>query len=104
MFDNPEIFYSYIPLDFLFDHNWNFDYNKITKLKDHKLVIADFSSEHYGIHGLDHVYRFLEQQEINFLLLTHDPTEHQKYPRMFFYNHWYQYLMKIVNGLGPVST
>ena len=94
MFDNPEIYYSNSPSDFIFDHDWKLDHNKIARLKDHKLVIADFSSEHYGIHGLDHVYSALDQQGVNFLLFTHDPAEHQKYPRMFFYHHWYQWSRK----------
>jgi hypothetical protein len=43
------------------------------------------------------VYLALDQQGINFLLLTHNPAEHQKYPRMFFYNFWYQWSFKKTN-------
>jgi hypothetical protein len=97
MFDDPKIFYFNNPLVHLYNNNWILDHNKISKLKEYNLVIADFSSEHYGNSGLDHVYNALDQQEINFLLLTHEPTEHQKYPRMFFYNHWYQWSRKNFN-------
>ena len=38
------------------------DLDKISKLGVHNLVIADFSSEHYGVGGLDNVYQALEQQ------------------------------------------
>ena len=67
MFNDPGIFYFNRPSDVMFDQDWKLDSNKISKLKDHKLVIADFSSEHYGVDGLDHVYQALEQQGINFL-------------------------------------
>jgi hypothetical protein len=94
MFDSPEIFYFKNPSDFIFDHNWNLDHDKIAKLKDHKLVIADFSIENYGIHGLDHVYSALDQQEVNFLLLTHDPNDHQRFDRMLFYPYLYHWAKK----------
>ena len=95
MFDNPEVFYFDSPSDFIFDHDWKLDYEKISKLKDNKLVVADFSSEHYGISGLDHVYQALEQQGINFLLLTHDISDHQRFERMLFYPYWYHWSRKI---------
>ena len=94
MFSAPGIFYFNKPLDFIFDRDWKLDTDKISKLKDNKLVIADFSSEHYGIHGLDHVYSALEQQGINFLLLTHDPNDHQRFDRMLFYPHYYHWSRK----------
>jgi len=94
MFDSPGIFYFKTPSEFIFDHDWNLDHDKITKLKDHKLVIADFSSEHYGIHGLDHVYSALDQQGVNFLLLTHDPNDHLRFDRMLFYPYWYHWTRK----------
>jgi hypothetical protein len=93
MFDNPAIFYFNQPLDFIFDHDWHLDYEKIANLKEHKLVIADFGSENYR-HGLDHVYHALEQQGINFLLLTHDLADHQRFDRMLFYPHWYHWSRK----------
>jgi hypothetical protein len=94
MFDSPGIFYFKNPSDFIFDHDWNLDHDKIAKLKDHKLVIADFSIEHYGSPGLDHVYSALEQHGINFLLLTHDPTNHQRFDRMLFYPYLYHWTRK----------
>jgi hypothetical protein len=94
MFDNLGAFYFNNPKSHIFDDNWILDNKKIVKLKDHKLVIADFSSEHYGVDGLDHVYQALEQQGINFLLLTHDPNDHQRFNRMLFYPYWYHWSSK----------
>jgi hypothetical protein len=91
MFDNPEICYLNNPVSHVFDESWIIDKEKIAKLKDHKLVVLNFSSEHYGQEGLDHVYSALDKNHINFLLLTHDPLDNQKYPRMFFNNYWYHW-------------
>lgn len=90
MFDNPGVFYSNNPT-VIFDNNWLLDQSKIASLKQHKLSVLDFSSEHYGVDGLDYVYNALEDAGINFLLLTHDPSDHLKFPRMLFYSHWYNW-------------
>jgi len=94
MFDSPEIFYFNKPKDVIFDDNWVLDYDKIAKLKDYKLVIADFSPDHYGVDGLDHVYQALDQQQVNFLLLSHDPLDHKRFERMWFYPTWYHWARK----------
>jgi hypothetical protein len=94
MFDNLGAFYLYDPKTHIFDNNWSLDHDKIAKLKEYKLVIADLSSEHYGIHSLDHVYNALEQHGINFLLLTHDSSDHRRFDRMLFYPHWYHWSRK----------
>lgn len=105
MFDNPNIFYFDRPSDVMFDQDWKLDSNKISKLKDHKLVIADFSSEHYGDVGLDGWYQHLEQQGINFLMLTHNPDDHQRFNRMLFYPYWYHWARKsfIVSANNSVN-
>ena len=57
MFDNSEIFYFDNPKDFIFDDDWCLDLDKILSLKQkNSLIVADFSTDHYGIDGLDHVY------------------------------------------------
>ena len=89
MFDSPGVYYFKDPGPNIFDDNWILDHNKIAKLKDYKLVIADFSSEHYGAGGVDHVYHALQQQNINFLLLSHDPQDHFRLPNLAFFPHWY---------------
>ena len=95
MFDNPDILYSDRPRDLLFDDNWILNLDKIAKLKDYKLFIVNFSSEHYGGGGvMEHLYQAMDQQRINFLLLTHEPSDHQRFDRMLFYPHWYHWSRK----------
>lgn len=90
MFDKPGVFYSKDPKT-IFDDNWLLDHSKIANLKQHNLAIIDMSSEHYGVDGLDHVYHALESAGVNFLLLSHEPSDHKKFARMFFYPHWYHW-------------
>jgi hypothetical protein len=89
MFDSPGVYYLEDIKTNIFDDNWLLDHNKISRLGSYKLVIANFSSEHYGISGLDHVYHAFEQHRINFLLLCHDPADHFRLPNMVFFPHWY---------------
>jgi hypothetical protein len=77
------------PKEKLFNNDWILDHDKIFNFKKYKLTIADFSSEHYGSHGLDHVYDAFEKQGINFLLLSHDPGDHFRRPNMIFFPHYY---------------
>jgi hypothetical protein len=91
MFSAPGVLYFSTPLDFIFDQDWNLDHNKIAKLKDYKLVIADFGSEHYGKYGIDHIHEAFEQQGVNFLLLSHDPQDHLRLSNMIFFPHWYHW-------------
>lgn len=90
MFDRPDVFYFNNPKT-IFDDQWLLDQEKISALKQHNFVIADFSSEHYGTDGLSEVYQALENSGINFILLNHDPGDHLSLPRMFFYPYWYHY-------------
>jgi hypothetical protein len=57
-----------------------------------QLVILNFSSEGWN-DADDYVYRQLKDSNVNFLLLTHDPEKHQRYPRMFYYPYWYHWTM-----------
>lgn len=91
MFDKPGLFYSNSPGDVIFDNDWVLDNNKIQNLKQHKLVVLDCSSEHYGVDGLEYIYNKLDQLEVNFLLLSHHPGDHKKFSRMFFYPWWYHW-------------
>ena len=93
MFDKTGVFYSNDPFT-IFNSQWLLDNSKILDLKKHNLVVLDFASEHYGIHGIDHVYRAVDEAGLNFLLLSHEPSDHQKFDRMFFYPHWYHWAVQ----------
>lgn len=90
MFDRPGVYYSNNPKN-IFNDEWFLDQDKINNLKQHNLAIINFSSEHYGVDGIDYVYHALDSAGINFLLLSHDPGDHQKFDRMLFYPHWYHW-------------
>lgn len=89
-----DVYYFNDPREIYTD--WLYDTNKVDLLKKYKLVVADFSSEHYGQDTLHLLYRQLEDSGLNFILLTHDIDDHLCYPRMFFYPHWYYYAMDIL--------
>jgi hypothetical protein len=82
-FNNPREIYT----------DWLYDTNKVDLLKKYKLVVADFSSEHYGQDTLYLLYEKLDSSGLNFILLCHDIEDHCRYPRMLFYPHWYYHSM-----------
>jgi hypothetical protein len=93
MFNKEGVVYLHTP-KIIFNDNWILDLDKIAELKQHNLVIIDFSSEHYGADGLDYVYHALDNSTINFLMLVHDPADHLTYPRMLHYPYWYNTALK----------
>ena len=95
MFDKPGVFYSKDPT-IIFDNKWLLDYSKIESLKQHDFVVLDFASEHYGVDGLDYIYHALSAEGVNFILLSHEPADHQKFKRMFFYPHWCNHARKML--------
>jgi hypothetical protein len=94
MFNQPGVFYFNQP-DTVYDKtDWSIDLEKIQKLKQHQLVVADFSSEHYGNDTLYNLYECLDSHKINFILLSHDIDDHQRRDKLFFYPHWYHWAKK----------
>jgi hypothetical protein len=91
MFDNPDIFYLDRPN---FQGPWELSDQDLQKIKNHQLTIIDLSSEHWGANGIDAAYEKFNSLGINFLLLSHEPTDHKKYKRMLYYPHWYHYSVK----------
>ena len=91
MFNQPGVFYFNQPDTIYNKTTWTIDQEKITLLKQHSMVIADFSSEHYGDGMLCNLYDVLESHNINFLLLSHNPQDHLTQPRLLFYPHWYHW-------------
>jgi len=88
-FNQPGVFYFNQP-DTIYDKTtWSVDPEKLAELKQYQLIIADFSSEHYGADTLYRLYDTLELHNLNFLLLSHTPADHLTRPRLLFYPHWY---------------
>ena len=87
--NDPNFYYFSNPKEIIFNNDWILDHDKIANLKKYKLVIANFSSEHYGDSGIDHVHEAFKQQDINFLLLSHNPQDHLRLSNMIFFPHWY---------------
>jgi len=87
----PNTFYFNDPRTIFDVPEWILSEEKIKNLPKDRLVIADFSSEHYGDGTLiyEAIYDLLESNGINFILLTHNITDHLSRPRLLFYSHWY---------------
>jgi hypothetical protein len=94
MFDRPGVFYSRNAGSVFNDQSWVPSPSKIDDLKKYNLVVLDLASEHYGANGLDTAYHALENTNVNFLLLAHDPADHKKFNKMLFYPHWYHWARK----------
>ena len=91
--DNEHTFYFNQP-SIIFDENFLFDEDKIAALKKYALVIADFSSEHYGQDTIDTVYECFKSRKINFILLSHTVDDHLRRDNLFFYPYWYHWSKK----------
>jgi hypothetical protein len=94
--DQREIFYfNFFPFP-----TSNADYysaktlEQLAELKKYSLVIADFSKERMTHYVLCKVF---EQLGINFVMLTHDITQHKSRPKLLYYPilyHWVRYQFK----------
>ena len=94
MFNQHGVFYFNTPDTIYNTTQWSIDLEKIEQLKKHQLVVADFSSEHYGNDTLHNLYECLDSHKINFILLSHDVDDHQRRDKLFFYPHWYHWAKK----------
>ena len=72
---------------FLNPRNGDIDFSYLSQFKN-KLIILNFSSEHWNRSELD-VYDQLAKKDINFFMLTYDHTQHQKLPRLVYFPYWY---------------
>jgi len=94
--DQSDIFYFVNPdidgvLYSVIDGKIDYSKNKLDQLKQYALVVADYSTEHWGpgTEIIDTSYRLLKESGINFVIFVHDPADHQRYPEVFFYPFWY---------------
>ena len=85
----PDILYFNRVKDYMYTDDWRWDYSKLNDLKKYKLVIADFSREHYGQDTIKYAYDILTNNGINFILLSFDSKDHLTKPNLLFYPHWY---------------
>jgi hypothetical protein len=91
MFDNSNICYLDRPN---FQGPWELSEQDLQQIKNYQLTIIDLSSEHWGANGIDSAYEKFNSLGINFLLLSHELTDHKKFERMLYYHHWYFYSVK----------
>lgn len=91
MFNQPGIVYLDRPM---FHGSWELPDYVVQQIKQHNLTIIDLSSEHWGADGLETAYKNFERMGINFLLLSHDTSDHKRHKRLLYYPHWYFYSIK----------
>lgn len=89
-FNNPDIdgiLYSIV------DGKIDYTCNKLELLKQYPMVVADFSTEHWGSSSwmVDTARELLTNAGINFIILTYNLEDHQRYPEVFFYPYWYHW-------------
>jgi hypothetical protein len=66
--------------------------NRIVELKKHKFILFNYCSEHWGPHnGLALMYDKFDQYGLNFILLSHDTSDHLTKPNLLFYPYWYHH-------------
>ena len=94
--DQSKIFYFSNPIDVGLYYNdplqgLVINYDRVNELADYSLVLADFSTEHWGNDRgtIDFVYSLLEDAGINFIMLSHDYLDHLSKPKLLFYPYWY---------------
>lgn len=93
-----DVYYTYDALEIYDKGNdvssWQINKQKISALKKHKLCVFDFSLEHWGRGTVDHVYDTVSECDVNFIILSFDPMDHQKRPNLFFYPYFYFWSIK----------
>lgn len=86
---------------FLPDHS-AIDLSKLEEFQN-KLIIVNMSTEHWNGFG-DTIYQQLEENNYNFLLLSHNPLDHLKFPRMLFFPYWYYHSKKNLSAPIPLDN
>lgn len=90
--DRPDVFYfTHASRAGIFDYvngQVVIHHDQVAKLKQYRLVVANLSTELWT-DTVKLVYDILEQGQINFILLSHDPKDHLARPCMVFHPNWY---------------
>lgn len=85
---DADIFYIDHPQEYI----WSPD--KLSKLSEHKLIVVNSSSEHWGDGCGQEAAHKCQDANLNFLVLTHNPDEHLLHPRIMYYPYWYHHSIK----------
>lgn len=96
--NTDEIFYIHYPMDYI----WHPD--KLKELSKYKLVVVNLSSEHWGAGGGQEAAVHCENANLNFLILTHNPSEHLTHPRVMYFPYWYHYSKKYFKRITLQTT
>lgn len=91
------IHYIYYLTD-LTDNKWAWDDEKFNSLPKNKLIVVNCSAENWGMGNfIENLYTRLDQLNLNFLILTHLPSDHLRKSRLIYYPYWYHYSVGFFN-------
>jgi hypothetical protein len=81
------------------------EHENIAKLTSYQLVIADYSANHFGSDSgvINMTYDLLEQAGVNFIVISHCPSDHLKRPNLYYYP-WFYYDTMTNIQLGNVDS
>lgn len=93
-FDKTKIFHFNEPQSgqvySVVDGKVKIEHENIKQLKKYSLVVVDLSLDHWGASTgvIDMVYDLLEQEGVNFIMLSHCRSDHQTRPRLYYFPSW----------------
>jgi len=94
--DNDEIFC----IDFPMEYVWSPE--KLKELSKYKLVIVNMCTEHWGDGSGSQAIVHCQNANLNFLILTHNPSEHLLHPRLMYFPYWYHHSRKYFKHIDPI--
>jgi hypothetical protein len=86
--NDNDIFYIHYPTEYI----WSLE--KLKELSKYKLIVVNSCSEHWGDGGGSEAVIHCQRANLNFLVLTHNPSEHLLHSRIMYYPYWYHYSKK----------
>jgi len=98
-FSNENILYIEDPREILYTDivSWEWNLSVIPELKKHSLVIVNYGGEDYR-DSAHWAQKWFEQNSINFLLISHSPSDHVVNPKIIY--HPYHYFQTRDTSLG----
>ena len=96
-----DIHYIFAPLSF-FNAEWKWDDTKFSALPKNKLILVNCAAEHWGMDNfIENLYDRLDQLNLNFLILTHLPSDHLRKSRLIYYPYYYHSSVGFFNKTYP---